>query len=56
MFNDQRKYNPELEAAALAKGLKRRREDKLNYTIYYSTVALLSATLLIFFIGDFLIK
>lgn len=53
---DRRKNNNELDAVAVAKGLRRRKEDKQNDLFYFSVVGLIVLVLTIFFIGSFFIS
>jgi len=52
---ERRVNNPELNAEAIARGLKRRREDKLNSYFYIGAIVSLSLLLLIFAIGSFFV-
>ncbi|HAG53087.1 MAG TPA: hypothetical protein DCL21_04800 [Alphaproteobacteria bacterium] len=52
-FVDRRVNNPQLDAHALAKGLKRRREDRFNDLFYTGLVSVLILVLSIFSIGSF---
>ena len=54
--NDRRKNNPGLDAVALAKGLKRRRDDKINDIFYYGILSSLIVVVTIFFLGSFFIS
>lgn len=53
-FVDRRSNNPQLDAHALAKGLKRRREDKFNDSFYTILISILLLVLGFFTVGSFI--
>lgn len=55
-FQDRRGNNPQLDAHAIAKGLKRRRDDKVNDLFFVSLVSVLVLVLGFFTLGSILIK
>ena len=54
-FVDRRINNPQLDAHAIAKGLKRRRDDKVNDIFYFGIIIFLLSILIFFVIGSFII-
>ena len=48
---DRRLSNPDLDASAIAKGLKRRRDDKVNDRMYMTLVSIIILLLLFFIVG-----
>jgi hypothetical protein len=55
-ITEKRSFNSDLDAIAIAKGLKRRREDKLNDRFYFGTIFTLVAILTFFTIGSLFIS
>lgn len=55
-FVDRRNNNPELDAHAIARGLKRRRDDKVNDLFFISLVGILVLVLGFFTIGAMFIQ
>lgn len=55
-IDDRRKDDHQLDAIAYAKGLRRRKEDKLNDLFYFSIIGAIVLVLSIFFVGSFFIN
>tara|TARA_Y100000590_G_scaffold124407_1_gene142320 strand:+ start:252 stop:470 length:219 start_codon:yes stop_codon:yes gene_type:complete len=55
-FVDRRNNNPELDAHAIARGLKRRRDDKVNDLFFISLVGVLVLVLGFFTVGAMFIQ
>jgi hypothetical protein len=53
---DRRENNHHLDAVAVAKGLRRRKEDKLNDLFYFSIIGSIVLVLSIFFVGSFFVN
>lgn len=55
-FVERRINNSELDAQAIAKGLRRRRDDRLNDLFYYGTICFIIFILAIFAVGSIFVN